>query len=363
MNKITKMIVVLASSLGIAFSATAGELAVSGSAKASYLINGGGGNNDDVGLGITNELMFKASGELDNGFTWNYHTELDPNGGGTTDNDDTALVIGMGDMGTFSICDSECGLSVELGHGIGAIGTGNDYANTWGASGNTASAWGWDVSSHPNVQYAAPSGLLPFGIGAKIGFAPNTADGDSNSYKNSGGENSKGADGDSAIQYQLTATPLDGLKVGADYITYPGDTVANDSEKSGGNVYLQYAMGNFKVGYNTGYTEDGVSSYADGNGSSFDYQETDSIGIEFAVNDQLSISYSQEDHAAADKGTIATGASTKTKQETTMESDIAQIAYNIGGATIGVFHNETDNSDFVIGKTESKTIFHLGMEF
>ena len=89
MNKITKMIVVLASSLGIAFSATAGELAVSGSAKASYLINGGGGNNDDVGLGITNELMFKASGELDNGFTWNYHTELDPNGGGTTDNDDT----------------------------------------------------------------------------------------------------------------------------------------------------------------------------------------------------------------------------------------------------------------------------------
>ena len=69
------------------------------SAKASYLINGGGGNNDDVGLGITNELMFKASGELDNGFTWNYHTELDPNGGGTTDNDDTALVMGMGDMG------------------------------------------------------------------------------------------------------------------------------------------------------------------------------------------------------------------------------------------------------------------------
>ena len=94
MTKITKTIAVIASSLIMSVSAFAGELALSGSANASYVVSGGGGaNNDDKGLGISNELMFKASGELDNGYSWNYHMELDPNGGGTTDNDDTALTV------------------------------------------------------------------------------------------------------------------------------------------------------------------------------------------------------------------------------------------------------------------------------
>ena len=66
--------------------------------------------------------------------------ELDPNAGGTTDNDDTGLVIGMGDMGNILIYVSEGGLSAELGFGVGALGTGTDYANTWFSSGNTTSA-------------------------------------------------------------------------------------------------------------------------------------------------------------------------------------------------------------------------------
>ena len=34
--------------------------------------------NTGKGLGISNELTFSASGELDNGYTWNYAMELDP---------------------------------------------------------------------------------------------------------------------------------------------------------------------------------------------------------------------------------------------------------------------------------------------
>ena len=49
-------------------------------------------------MGISNELNFTASGEMDNGFTWKYHTELDPVDGGAASNDDTAIVIGMGDQ-------------------------------------------------------------------------------------------------------------------------------------------------------------------------------------------------------------------------------------------------------------------------
>ena len=62
-------------------SAFAGELAFIWFSKCFLrcFSGGGGANNDDKGLGISNELMFKASGELDNGYTWNYHMELDPN--------------------------------------------------------------------------------------------------------------------------------------------------------------------------------------------------------------------------------------------------------------------------------------------
>ena len=82
MNKITNKIVVLFSSLFLTVNAFAGELAVTGSANASYVVNGGSTNNNDKGLGISNELKFAASGELDNGYTWSYFMELDGNDGG-----------------------------------------------------------------------------------------------------------------------------------------------------------------------------------------------------------------------------------------------------------------------------------------
>ena len=95
MKNITKKVVVLFSSLFLSVSAFAGELTVTGSANASYVVNGGQVNNNDKGLGISNELKFAASGELDNGFTWDYFMELDGNDGGAHDNDDSQLKIGM----------------------------------------------------------------------------------------------------------------------------------------------------------------------------------------------------------------------------------------------------------------------------
>jgi outer membrane protein OmpU len=364
MTKITKILVVVASSLLMSVASIAGELSVTGSAKASYLVNGGGSNNNDKGLGVSNELTFSASGEMDNGYSWNYHMELDPNGGGTTDNDDSALTINTNGMGTVGIFDSEGGLSTELGWGIGALGTGIDYANTMGAAAtNGALNWGYDVSSYPNIQYHLPADVLPFGIGAKVGYAPNTSDGDSNDFKNAGVENTAGVDGDALIQYQLSAAPIDGLKIGADYAAFEGETGASDQEQSGGNYYLQYAIGNFKVGYMNGFTEKAKATYADGDGTSFDSYEYDAMGVEFALNDAVTLSYSSEDHEAKDKGNIAVGSTTRTTKTTTMSADTMQIAYNVGGATIGLFHVDTDNSQFSEGRDESKTIASIAMEF
>ena len=119
MKNIAKILFVAISSFSLMFSANAGELTVSGSAKATYQITNGA--QADNGIGVTNELNFTASGEMDNGFTWSYSMELDPTTTGDTAtspsntqpgaalNDDTAITLGMNDMGTLKICVSTCG--------------------------------------------------------------------------------------------------------------------------------------------------------------------------------------------------------------------------------------------------------------
>ena len=363
MKNITKLAIVLLSSSLISLSAFAGELAVSGSANASYVINGGDSNNSNKGLGISNELMFKASGELDNGYTWAYHTELDMADGGVASNDDTALVITLGDMGSFGIYDAEGGLSTELGYGIGALGVGQDFANVMTKIGG----FGYDVSADPHVEYHTPADLLPAGIKISAGYAPNVGDGQGNSYKNAGGLNTKGSgSGGAAEQIRLSATPIDGLTVGADYYRAKNTTTIGD-KKNGGNMYAKYAFGNFKVGAMKGYGEPGTlnkraTAAADtATAENGDMYENRAMGVEFAINDNLSVSYQTEQNERTDK--ILTTGSVKGNTIVEAESDSIQLAYNVGGATVGIFVIDTDNADYVVGKEETKSVFSLAMAF
>ena len=73
--------------------ANAGELTITGSAKASYSItssdNASAQIEQDKGLGVTNEFSLNASGELDNGMTWKYKQDID----GATVQDDGQLTL------------------------------------------------------------------------------------------------------------------------------------------------------------------------------------------------------------------------------------------------------------------------------
>ena len=110
MNKLSKIIVSLMASFALSFSAFAGELTVTGTAKATYSTLSGDVTGDNT-IGIANELKFAASGELDNGFTWDYFMELDPDGtaeGGSALNDDTSFAVTT-PYGVVKACASECG--------------------------------------------------------------------------------------------------------------------------------------------------------------------------------------------------------------------------------------------------------------
>ena len=82
MKNITKILFVAITSLSLMLTAKAGEMTVNGTAKATY--NATSGQQKDNGIGITNELTFTASGEMDNGYTWSYSMALDPTTTGDT---------------------------------------------------------------------------------------------------------------------------------------------------------------------------------------------------------------------------------------------------------------------------------------
>tara|TARA_B100001057_G_scaffold492258_1_gene584320 strand:- start:94 stop:1164 length:1071 start_codon:yes stop_codon:yes gene_type:complete len=356
MKNITKILLATFSSLLLVIStANAGEVALTGSAKASYSI-GGADSSNGKGIGVSNELKVAASGEMDNGYTWNYHLDLDPGASGAMVQDDAALTINTNGLGTIGFFDGEGSLHSNLAWGIGALGTGSDYAGTMTIN------YGLDIDGETNIQYHTPADLLPFGTTFKVGYQPNKGDTTGgNDFKSTGGTNPLAAGGNQQTQYRIDLSPMDGLKLGADYAETDGATsaVAAVQEAESGAYYAQYAMGNFKVGYGKALYTLGISAK---NGNVVEY-DTTSYGVEMAVNDALSVSYTKEKSDAITAVAIAAGSSSNTK--TVIEADITvmQVAYVVGGATLGINVTDTDNADYKEGKEEKVTMFSIAMAF
>jgi len=352
MKKISKLLVgILFSALVIAPS-YAGEMTVTGGATATYSIGG-----DDSGsgktLGISNELDFSASGELDNGYTWNYQVQLD---GASTANDDTRLEIGT-DMGTIGLYVSEGGMSKEL-HGVGALGAGFDYHSP--ASGTSGSfKTGYDVDGYSNIQYHTPSGMLPLGAQVKLGYVPDMNDTAMLSAKDANANPGSQATGRNLTQVSITASPIDGLSIQGDAAQTSNETGTAISTEEGvsANLGAKYTMGQVTVGYVEGAYQPAVAS------GEITYYENKFMGIQFDVSDAVSVSYNVDESNKNARAAVADAGSAGTKTETEMEQKSIQVAYTTGGATIGIAQAEVDNSDYTVGKEENQTIVSLAISF
>ena len=236
MNKLTKLLFSVISSVAIATSAFAGEFTVSGGVKATYTVLGNTGttgtNAIGKGLGISNEFSLTASGELDNGMTWSYAQDID----GATVQDDASLAFGT-DYGTFKICVSECGLSTKYAFDNSAYGIGSDTGYGGGASGTTMQ-YGSNISSYNNVQYHAPADLLPLGMTFKAGMTPGGAGGSANASSHSVNGDVNGE----MTQYAVTMAPIDGLTLSASYYDF-GEMGNADGRQSaeGGSLAANYS--------------------------------------------------------------------------------------------------------------------------
>ena len=154
MNTLKKIAFSILASAFVFANANAGELSVTGSAKATYTIVSVDGSSNTVGhnagkgIGIANEFTLGASGELDNGWTWSMNQDID----GATVQDDKSIVIGMGGLGSFKINISDGGIQKNFASSQSVYGTPVDNGQVHGY---TDSA---DTGAYNSFRYTTITG-------------------------------------------------------------------------------------------------------------------------------------------------------------------------------------------------------------
>ena len=357
MKKIIAILSVVLFSFGVA---KAGELSVTGSAKASYAITSSdgtaAGSNAAKGLGIENEFTLGASGELDNGFTWSYAVDIDAVESSAT-NDDAKLTLTT-PMGTIGMFLGEGGLGVDNAGSQSVISRPSD------TSYNEAMTDTYDIDGYDNIQYHTPADMLPFGITAKIGYAPSGLASAANDFTATGTINNRLATtdtasaggivlhpgGSSVSHYQVKAAPIDGLSIGADYVEFSGVLGSTEQAPESGSYFATYAFGPAVIGFSETFLAAPMNAIT----AQVETVENSKFSIGINVNDNLSVSY-EEEESQPKLNTEAT--------VYTMTSTGIQAAYTMGGMTLGVAMNDHENAGYTQNKDVKDTVFTVEMAF
>ena len=350
MRKITKLFLGILASALLVLPTYAGEMSVTGGAKVTMTTSGAVGS-EGKSIGVSNELDFSASGELDNGMTWDYQVQLD---GASTANDDTKLVIGT-DMGTIGFYISEGGMRNNLAHGVGAMGVGMDYSST------STFKTGYNVSDYANVQYHLPAGMLPYEGTLKIGIVPDLNDTDMISGEGANSAIATHATGRQLQQIAFSAVPMEGLTVKGDAARTAGEEGNALTVETGvsANLGAKYTMGQLSIGY----TEGGHQPAVEGE---ITYYENQYYGVQYDINDALSVSYNVDKSEKNARAKVALGSAAGakgTKTVTEMEQKSYMLAYTAGGATFGYTMYKVSDADYTSGKEETNNIFSMAISF
>ena len=353
MKNIIKTLFVMLTSASLLTSANAGELGVSGTAKATYNILTG--THQGKGLGVTNELNFTASGELDNGYTWSYSMELDPadgSAGGAATNDDTKLTMTT-PFGTVGVFVLEGGLDAEDAASQSVYSRPTDMGDP------SATVDNYTIDAYNNIQFHTPADLLPFATTVKVAYAPGL-DGTNNSGNGQGattGQASATYVGSSAQEFRVDAEPMDGLKVGASYFEFNDQgTAKNNQTAESGAYFATYALSNVTVGYSKAYRADLVADGGLSTNLEVEGYDQTNMSIAYVINDDLSVSYEKETSEVS----YQEGDEADVEQKSTG----VQIAYNMGGMTLALARNTHDNVGYsTTAADRDQTLFAVTMAF
>ena len=323
----------LAGSL-VAFSANAGALSVSGSAKVTYTGDTGkndtGGANASPGVdgkrwGMARGVTFTGSGEMDNG--WNMTVSQTLLAGAQSAG---AITLDMGDAGTLvyqqttgalgigKIDDMMPTASEEVWDGIDTNGTSSSGGVTGKVSGGAA-----------GFNYSNTMGMATI----NVGYGPKGQGGGSDGANTGAGGNI------SSTSVTLQITPMDGLSVGIGSGEKGSTTVGQTNDHD--TYYATYTWGPVTAGYQ--HSEIDMYNTTAG-------YESDGFGILFAVNDEISISYGERD---------------TTKAGTAAEEQLEGIgaSYTMGSMSLALHKNKGTNVGQTSGAESEHTEIALSFSF
>jgi outer membrane protein OmpU len=323
--------------------ANAGAIDVSGSIDLSYV----GLDADEAAgnpFGMSKDFQMGGSGEMDNGYSWSYFANYADGTAGLTSITSAAFTINMDTIGSLTV-------SQGSGSAVSAIDdiTPSAYEESWDSLNEGLNLVG-GVNSGTVLVYKLPE--LPLGTTIKVGYNPAVGSGKTADGGTAVGTNLLGTGQDISV---ATSLGIDGLTLGAGYaeieVQAPktnSSTYKRDRDEMVG--YVKYATGPVTFGYFQSY-----ESTAERAAASPDAYETDGFGISFAVNDNMSISYSQVENTKT-FGTVGTA-------DVTLETDGIGFSYNLGGASLLIQHNEVDRSWTSATASDENTEVRLKMAF
>ena len=353
-----KTLFVIISAFSLVTASHAGEMTVTGSAKATYNITSGK-SNVGKGIGVANELAFTATGEIDNGFTWKAQIELDPTDGvdaGITDtdaqsgsalNDDSRFELTMGDLGMVGIYVSEGGENNKYKASQDAVLVSTDTGTTPGIKYPT------DLGAFNSIKYVSPS--LEFAgatISASYGVGVEGGDlGEEGSSSNNPGQ----ANDTTAEQYGVYVS-YGSFGASANYseVDQANGNAAQQQKNHGGGYSFTYDIGNFGLGYGKTFQNPAIAAHP-GSTATAEYYETTLMSVGAKINDNFSVSYSSE---KSEQNNATAGATVYD-----VEARTVQAAYNMGGLTIGLSQAQFENTGYANVDDVNEFILSLSAAF
>jgi len=321
--KITKILVALSFLFAVS-TANAGELTVTGSMEATYQseVDSTTGNP----LGMDRELKFSGSTELDNGVTV---TVMQDTGDSLTYGNSKITFGGVG--GLVDIYVGSDGSELDAIDDITptAYEEANAMSGTYKDVGNLAGQMGIGIGFDMPILGSVKAQYVPKADGVKN--ADNNASGDTNALVGSGAE--------VAIKTSLGDLPVVGSYLGnltltTGFAEQETATVTNTTDRTEVTAALTGSFGNFSFGYQKDFVDEGQTTAA----ADADFYKIEQIGLAYAINDALSISYNTMEQSQHN-----IDADSSFEQDTNAIS----IGYTVGGMTIGFQDASTDNANMV----------------
>ena len=327
-------IVALIAGLFAFTSAQAGEVSVTGSMQATYQSN----NDITTGnpLGMNTDLTFSGSTDTDFGTaSWTMATD-----------------------GTF-LGDSAADHSFKVATDVGTIGIGNsgDAANAvdditpsafeeanGSGSGTYTNDFGSGMDGSMSLTYA--NGDL-FGTGVSVAYSyyPKL-DATTNNEKGHSEDTNHNVSSAQSVNVGIPLaglpvigdTAIGGLKLTAGY-EESDSRIQDATPKRGGTVAAVLPVGPLSVGYQKKGYQVLAHTMSEANKA---FYKDDILGVAYAINDDFAISYNVIQSV---KHTHATG---NVEQET----KAINLAYTVGGLTIGLQDAKTDNAAYTDGDSD-----------